>query len=1253
MSTYYVSTDGIDSESRDGLSWETAWASLAYASDRVPAGDNTIQLSSGTFIATETATLQSGVTVVGGGRDGETATQIVASPDWELSPDPRDETAALNEYLIVIQNGQNITIQDLALTSTPEHRITGAVYVSGSDNITVQNTTVRDFRWAGLHFELSDNLTVYNNYIENASTERFGFSNGLIRTRFIKDSDFQYNTVVSTEGRGYGYKGGGHENVRITHNIFNLDRGFAIESAHDNEFGVEIAYNYANQTISIPKGVQSADPANRGYDYTFWVHHNLLTDSYAIEGPRNHLRLSHNHIRIDDTGGNVYTQHGGDNNGPVWIHNNVVENVDRGLVWMNQGLAENIYIYNNTVTLADAGDRAGPILSAPNRDGLNANLNNWVAQNNLFIAPESQPRELYPDNGVGSKITATNNILLNVTNVPDGNYVDAIPGFAATGDRPFPFYAPAVAESLMVDRGVDVGLPFLGAAPDIGAYEWGETNPFPVSVALLDIETLVNGVDADTADAATQVVAGELVTWTYEVTNIGTTTFAAADLTVMDDRGLTPLWDTTSDLNGDGLLQPEETWIYTASAPAADLTAEGSLPLYRNVGTVLAPGGTQNTAGTLATTLVADADASYYRNPLSTGLFFSVENNVTLAALEVADEDIVQFDGTDFSLLFDGSDVGLGSATLSAFDVISDTEILMSFSDTVTLSGVGTVDHSDVVKFTATSLGDQTTGTFSLYLDGSDVDLTRNGEGIDALTLLPDGSLLISTKGVIRVAGVNGADEDIVQFTPTTLGEDTAGSWAFFFDGSDVGLADDNGEDVNAISLTPTGQLMFSTDGGFQALGQSGSNADVALFTASSTGDVTTGSFDPELFFEGSEFGLFDNLSGVDLLGVATDSSPNTAPDAQDDTAATLADTPLLIEVLSNDTDDDGNTLSVVAVDGQPLTPGTPQAVNSGALVSLNADGTLTYDPNDQFNSLLPDDTVNDVFTYTVSDANGGESSATVVVAVVGVEALPNGVPVAVGDGFTTTEDTSVSGNLLIDNGGGADVDPDGDSLSVVAVNGATAAIATTVTLASGALLTVGTDGQFTYDPNGQFEALAAAEGTNDTFDYTIADGNGGLSTATVTVGIVGVDEAIVPIRLEAEASADIVNFRQESINPASGSEVLSLFRGAKDEVGVVTFEIQAPAGNYDILIGAFDENDGAAQFDFDLHAADTDLISEIGMVVLAEDLGSRAPDAQTLTSRLVASAVGLATGDRIIVTGHEDGGEHCRIDYIELVPVV
>lgn len=469
--TYYVSTNGVDTSARDGQSWNSAWKTLAYACEQVPAGAYTIQLGRGKFIATNSAYPQSGITIVGMG-GGANKTQIVASTDW-LVKAPCEQNNS-DQYLIVLNQAHNVTIDNVVLASSPQP-ITGAIYASRSNNLKIHDVVVKDFRWAGMYFELLSGLEVYNCNIENASTEKCRFHNGMIRTKWIKHSQLHHNRLVSTIGGGYGYKGGGHENVRIHHNHFEIQGAFAIESAHENEFGVEIDHNYINRCISIPKGGQTADPNPRGYQYSFWIHDNLLTDSYTVEGPRNHLRLSHNYIRIEKPNGRVYTHHGGINHGPVWIEHNVIENVDRALIWMNCGLAENIYVYHNTVYCADAGERTGAVLGAPRSD----RLNNWVVHNNIIIAPTIQPRQLFPQkNDVGKKIIATHNVCTNITGIPENNYINVEPGLRLKGDRPWPFYAPAAQDSFVVERGVDVGLPFQGNKPDIGAYEFGEQRRF-------------------------------------------------------------------------------------------------------------------------------------------------------------------------------------------------------------------------------------------------------------------------------------------------------------------------------------------------------------------------------------------------------------------------------------------------------------------------------------------------------------------------------------------------------------------------------------------------------------------------------------------------------------------------------------------------------------------------------------------------------------------------------------------------------
>ena len=239
-----------------------------------------------------------------------------------------------------------------------------------------------------------------------------------------------------------------------------------------------------------------------------------------------------------------------------------------------------------------------------------------------------------------------------------------------------------------------------------------------------------------------------------------------------------------------------------------------------------------------------------------------------MGGLNVDDEDIVAWNGGGggFSRYFDGSDVGVGGFKLDAFAVISADEILMSFTGAGSVPGVaGTVSDSDIVLFTATSLGETTAGSFSLYFDGSDVGLSKRSEDIDAIELLENGHLLISTLGGVSVSGAAGRDEDILEFTPTSLGANTAGTWAMYFDGSDVGLAS-GGEDVDAMGLNGAGKIYLSTVGSFTTNGLSGADEDVFGFTPTSLGSTTVGSFDAALFFDGSLFGLgLNDLYAIDL----------------------------------------------------------------------------------------------------------------------------------------------------------------------------------------------------------------------------------------------------------------------------------------------------------------------------------------------------------------------------------------------------
>ena len=186
----------------------------------------------------------------------------------------------------------------------------------------------------------------------------------------------------------------------------------------------------------------------------------------------------------------------------------------------------------------------------------------------------------------------------------------------------------------------------------------------------------------------------------------------------------------------------------------------------------------------------------------------------------------------------------------------------------------------------------------------------------------------------------------------------------------------------------------------------------------------------------------------------------NDPPQAADDAAEMEEDTAVEIDVLANDTDVDGDELSVQsATDPEHGT------------VTVNGDGTVTYTPDADYYG-------GDAFEYTISDGN-----ATATAAVTLTVHPVNDAPVAEDDAAETTEDNAVAIPVL-DN----DSDAEGSSLSVESAtqpgNGTAAASA---------------GGSITYTPGPNYHG-------SDSFQYTVTDGEA-TATGTVSVTIHSVND--------------------------------------------------------------------------------------------------------------------------------------------------
>ncbi|MBV9929944.1 MAG: tandem-95 repeat protein [Alphaproteobacteria bacterium] len=143
--------------------------------------------------------------------------------------------------------------------------------------------------------------------------------------------------------------------------------------------------------------------------------------------------------------------------------------------------------------------------------------------------------------------------------------------------------------------------------------------------------------------------------------------------------------------------------------------------------------------------------------------------------------------------------------------------------------------------------------------------------------------------------------------------------------------------------------------------------------------------------------------------------------------------------------------------------------------------------------------------TVTLAEADGATSvPATVTINVTAIDTPPT----VSDDQFTTDEQTPVTIDVLAN-----DYDPDGPPPKVITINGTSVSAGQTLTLPSGAKVTLNNDGTLTYDPNHQFDTLTSPAGGEtgasntqaaDTFTYSIQGG----SSATVTMTVLGVANA-------------------------------------------------------------------------------------------------------------------------------------------------
>lgn len=208
-------------------------------------------------------------------------------------------------------------------------------------------------------------------------------------------------------------------------------------------------------------------------------------------------------------------------------------------------------------------------------------------------------------------------------------------------------------------------------------------------------------------------------------------------------------------------------------------------------------------------------------------------------------------------------------------------------------------------------------------------------------------------------------------------------------------------------------------------------------------------------------------------------SDTNSAPVAVNDSASFSADqAATIISVLENDSDaDTEDTLSIDSIT-QP----------SKGVSSINAEGSLSFDPASAFDTLLIGETETVSFDYSISDGTE-TATATVTVTITGI-LVPNVAPVAVDDTATFTADQAATVIPVLDN------DTDENTADVLSITN----ISTQPTKGQ---VSLNDSGQIVFDPAGAFDDLLVGQSEAVSFSYTMTDGTA-TDIATVAVTITG-----------------------------------------------------------------------------------------------------------------------------------------------------
>jgi hypothetical protein len=526
--TYYISLSGNDATGNGTAA--NPWRTLAKATSTVTAAGNIIHVTAGTYTETVTCYLSPGVSIEGEGVN-TTIIKSSVSGQWSAFLMLESQTNGTNGN----QSISYITF-DGQYVSEANHKTWMGVWIVARNNVELHDMKIINFYDRGVIFDgntVTDPISApyyatgnkfYNNTILNSAQNNGIYGTGLLNMGGQDGMQVYNNTLIQDQRPNFKngwpiklWDNGWLKGCRINNNILvkapyqgtypgeNGDWDFAIEFF--NIQGLEIDHNEIQGSVDLNYNYKGS------YAYSAWIHHNNI--NHAVQNNkveagiifefRTESAIVENNIINNKTYGISFNTRGINNDGgypaqggtPAGGYSYIVNNIIRNNLFSNlyggtgignrfaigvisEGTDDpqinNMQIYNNTM-ISKNSDPIGIAIdftSQPNGNSTGIYIRNNIAQGFTSSWLQGSNGNTNMSNAIVTHNDAVGNGNGNAPSWPAGNpttytYNNNLavnPLFVSTTNLTLQATSP------VIDKGINVGLPYSGAAPDMGYAEY-------------------------------------------------------------------------------------------------------------------------------------------------------------------------------------------------------------------------------------------------------------------------------------------------------------------------------------------------------------------------------------------------------------------------------------------------------------------------------------------------------------------------------------------------------------------------------------------------------------------------------------------------------------------------------------------------------------------------------------------------------------------------------------------------------------